>query len=399
MVHRVCILGYGTRLGRLLCDSVPFRSINDPVKLRRVLEATLLIEGDLELPALLRHVVDEARSMTGARYGALGVLDDDHTALAEFVTAGLEEEQEDLIGARPTGKGILGMLIADPRPLRFGHLSEQPESYGFPPNHPPMTSFLGVPIKIKDEVYGNLYLTDKIGWTEFTDDDVSLVEALALAAGVAIENARLHRRVQVVAVYEDRDRLARDLHDTVIQRLFGVGLTLQSMAARTSAPLAQGLGAAVAEIDQVIHQVRSTIYELGMGGDSRGIRDEIVALIRELDLVVGFEVQVSFDGPVDAALSDQVAEHLLATVRESITNVGRHAHATRASVSVEVRNDQCRLTVVDNGVGVDASRSSVGGGLGLTNLRRRAEKLNGTFAIEQTDGGGTSLIWQVPLRS
>ena len=377
---------------------MPFRSINDPVKLRRVLEATLLIEGDLELPALLGHVVDEARSMTGARYGALGVLNEEHTELAEFVTAGLDDEEEDLIGARPTGKGILGLLIADPRPLRFGHLSEQAESYGFPPNHPPMTSFLGVPIKIKDEVYGNLYLTDKVGWSEFTDDDVSLVEALALAAGVAIENARLHRQVQVVAVYEDRDRLARDLHDTVIQRLFGVGLTLQSMAARASAELAQGLGAAVAEIDQVIHQVRSTIYELGMGGESRGIRDEIVALIHELDLIVGFDVQVSFDGPVDSALSDQVAEHLLATIRESITNVGRHAQATRASVSLEVENDQCRLTVVDNGVGVDASRSNTGGGLGLNNLRRRAEKLNGTLAMEQTDGGGTSLIWQVPLR-
>ncbi len=124
-----------------------------------------------------------------------------------------------------------GMLITDPRPLRVARLSSHPESFGFPPNHPPMTSFLGVPIKVRDAVYGNLYLTDKIGWSEFTGDDEALIGALAVAAGIAIENARLHTRVQEVAIYEERDRLARDLHDTVIQRLFAIGLSLQSMAA------------------------------------------------------------------------------------------------------------------------------------------------------------------------
>lgn len=375
---------------------MPYRSIDDPTKLRRVLEATLLIEGDLELPALLRHVVDEARSMTGARYGALGVLTNDGTALAEFITVGLEPDQEKLIGPRPTGKGVLGLLIADPRPLRLGHLGDHAESYGFPANHPPMTSFLGVPIKVRDEVYGNLYLTDKVGWSEFALDDVALVEALALAAGIAIENARLHQQVQVAAVHEDRDRLARDLHDTVIQRLFGVGLNLQSMAGRASDDTAKRLGAAVAEIDQVIHQVRSTIYELGMTGQSRGIRDNVITLVRELDTIVGFEVQVSLEGPVDASISDQVAEHLLATVRESVTNIGRHANATQALVHLVVEGDQCRLTISDNGVGIGSSEP--GGGLGLTNLRRRAEKLNGTFSIEEAENGGTSLVWQVPVR-
>jgi signal transduction histidine kinase len=379
----------------LFCLIVPFRSIDDPTKLRRVLEATLLIEADLELPALLRHVVEEARSMIGARYGALGVLNDDGTALTEFITVGLDPEQEKLIGPRPTGRGVLGLLIADPRPLRLGHLSDHAESYGFPANHPPMTSFLGVPIKVRDEVYGNLYLTDKVGWSEFTLDDVALVEALGLAAGIAIENTRLHQQVRVAAVYEDRDRMARDLHDTVIQRLFGVGLTLQSMAARGSGDMAKGLEAAVAEIDHVIQQVRSTIYELGMNGENRGIRDSVITLVRELDTVVGFEVQVSLDGPVDASISDQVAEHLLATIRESVTNIGRHAKATEASVNLAVEGDQCRLTISDNGTGFDPSKPG-DGGLGLTNLRRRAEKLNGTFAIEEAEGGGTSLVWQVP---
>ena len=375
---------------------MPFRSIEDPSKLRRVLEAVLLIEGDLEVEALLRHVIDEARSMTGARYAALGVLNDDRTALSEFITLGLDAEQEDQIGARPTGEGVLGLLIADPKPLRLSHLGDHSKSFGFPPNHPPMTSFLGVPIKVRNEVYGNLYLTDKIGWSEFTRDDLALVEALALAAGIAIENTSLHQQVQVAAVFEDRDRLARDLHDTVIQRLFGVGLTLQSMAVRASTDVVEGLDAAVAEIDHVIHQVRSTIYELGMNDQSRGIRDDVIVLVRDLSSVVGFEVHVSFEGPVDTSISDRVSEHLLAAIRESVTNIGRHANATRASVQIVVEDGQCRLTIADNGIGIPASRAE-GGGLGLPNLRRRAEKLDGSFAIHETDGGGTTLLWQVPI--
>ena len=200
------------------------------------------------------------------RYGAIGVLNDDRTALVEFITVGLEPEEERRIGTRPMGKGVLGVLITDPRPLRLASVSSHPDSYGFPPNHPPMTSFLGLPIKIRDEVYGNLYLTDKVGWSEFTSDDEALAEALALAAGTAVENARLHKKVQEVAVYEDRDRLARDLHDTVIQRLFAVGLSLQSMAAAAaSSGLTERLNAAVTDLDDTIRQVRSTIYEIGIG--------------------------------------------------------------------------------------------------------------------------------------
>ena len=168
--------------------------------------------------------------MTGARYGAIGVLNDERTALAEFITVGLDPEQEERIGPRPKGLGVLGLLIADPHPLRLADIGAHPESFGFPLNHPPMTSFLGVPIKVRDEVDGNLYLTDKVGWTEFTAQDEALVGALALGAGIAIENTRLHQRVQKVAVYDDRDRLARDLHDNVIQRLFAAGLSLQAMA-------------------------------------------------------------------------------------------------------------------------------------------------------------------------
>lgn len=181
--------------------------VKESDRVQQIFDAILLVEENLELPALLRHVVQEASSMTGARYGALGVLNDDQTGLAEFVTVGLEAEQVSNMGPPPTGKGVLGVLITDPRPLCLADIGDHPDAFGFPVNHPPMTTFLGVPIKVRGEVYGDLYLTDKIGCAEFTEDDVAVVETLALAAGVAIENGRLQKKVQLTAVNEDRSQL------------------------------------------------------------------------------------------------------------------------------------------------------------------------------------------------
>jgi signal transduction histidine kinase len=373
---------------------VPYHSIEDPAKLRRVLEATLLLEKDVELPALLRHIIDEARSMTGARYGALGVLNDDRTALAEFLTVGLEKDEEERIGPRPTGQGVLGLLIVDPKPLRLADLGSHPDSYGFPPNHPPMTSFLGVSIKVRDAVYGNLYLTDKIGWSEFTHDDQALVEVLAIGAGLAIENARLHQLAAGAAVHEDRARLARDLHDTVIQRLFAVGLSLQSIAGAAAATgLTERLDMAISDIDDTIRQVRASIFELG--STQPGVRASILSLIRELKAVLGFEVQVSFDGPVDSTICEETAEHLLATVREAVTNIARHAGASEAKVILSVADGLCRLQVIDDGSGIDEHETRQDG-LGLVNLRSRAEELHGRFVIEPRKTGGTTIIWEVP---
>jgi signal transduction histidine kinase len=378
-------------------DQAPYRSIEDPSKLRRILEATMLLEANLDLPTLLHHIVEEARSMTNARYGALGVLDEEGTGLAQFITVGLPLEEVERIGAQPIGKGVLGLLIVDPKPIRLTDLSSHPESFGFPANHPRMESFLGVPIRVRGSSYGNLYLTEKMGWSEFTRDDEALVAALSIAAGFAIENARLHQRAQEVAVYEERDRLARDLHDTVIQRLFAVGLSLQSMASTPSAErIVDGLGGAIRDIDDTIRQVRTTIFGLGSAGFGRGIRAAVLSLVRELTPVVGSNVEVSFHGPVDSAIPDRVAEHLLATVREALTNIGRHAEATEARLDLTVEKGVCSLEVVDNGRGI-GDQPSGEGGLGLVNLRSRAEKLHGSFTVESPAGGGTSLTWQVPV--
>lgn len=375
----------------------PVHAIEDPTTLHRLLDATLLLDANLDLPVLLRHVAQEACSMTGARYGALGVLNDDCTALAEFITAGLEPEAEERIGSSPTGRGVLGVLISDPAPLRLAHLGDHAESVGFPPNHPPMTSFLGVPIKVHDRVYGNLYLTDKAGGSEFTNDDEALVTALAFAAGIAIENAQFHQRAQEVALFDERDRVASDLHDTVIQRMFRAGLDLQGIAGMiTPGPAVGRLQAVVDDIDETIRELRSTIFTLAFVGKGREIRARVLSLLAELRVVVGFEIRATFVGPVDSRVSDPLAEHLLAVVREAVTNIGRHAQATQASIRLSADDGHCRLRVVDNGQGLGSDQNGAGG-MGLVNLRHRAEKLQGEFAVERPISGGTVLTWQVPL--
>lgn len=174
--------------------------------MRRILEATRLVEGNFDLRDLLHHVIAEACSMTGARFGAVGVLDDTGDGLAEFITVGLTPEEEERIGARPEGRGLLGVLIHAPGPLLVDELGRHPDSSGFPDGHPPMTSLLGVPLKVAGEVYGNLYLTDKWGGSPFTRDDRDLVEALALAAGIGIENVRLHAAMRLVTELQNDSR-------------------------------------------------------------------------------------------------------------------------------------------------------------------------------------------------
>jgi signal transduction histidine kinase len=377
---------------------VPYRSIDDPVKLRRVLEATLLLEADLDLSDALRHVLDEARAMTNARFGAIGVLDEQGTALSEFLTAGLDDDTEHQIGARPKGKGVLGTLISHPQPIRIASIDTHSDSYGFPPHHPPMKSFLGVPIRVRDAVFGNLYLTDKIGWSEFTEDDEALVGALAVAAGIAIENARLHEQVGRAAVFDDRDRLARELHDSIIQRLFGVGLTLQGVASSGISPSKERrITSAIADIDETIRQIRTTIYGLSLIDEGDTARAHILSLVDELRDTVSCPLVLTFVGTVDALIGRPILDQLLPTLREAVTNIERHAEASRATIQVSAEDGWCRLEITDDGVGFTPSRRS--DGFGLTNMRRRADKLHGTFTVEPREDGGTVLTWSVPLSS
>ncbi len=185
----------GLRLDELLDEMrdrlAEIRSTRD--KMQSLLDAVLAVGAGLELDSTLQRIVQAAVELVGARYGALGVLGSRHN-LSQFVYVGIDPETRSHMGHLPEGKGLLGLLIKDPRAIRLHDISEHAASVGFPPNHPPMHSFLGAPVRVRDEVFGNLYMTEKIVGGDFTADDEVVLEALAAAAGVAVENARLFER-------------------------------------------------------------------------------------------------------------------------------------------------------------------------------------------------------------
>jgi signal transduction histidine kinase len=372
----------------------PFDRIDDPAKLRRLVQAILILDAELNLPVVLRRISEEARDLVDAQFGALGVLTEDGRALEQFLTVGLSQEEERAIGARPTGRGVLGTLIAEDKPLRLADLARSPESFGFPPHHPPMTSFLGVPVRVHGEVYGILYLTNKKTASEFSEDDEELVNALAMAAGIAIENARLHGIVRDRALTEDRDRIARDLHDSVIQRLFAIGLSLQGTARLVERPEAvMRIGEAIDKLDETIRQLRKAIFDIELTINKEGLHPKVLDLVHELRPVLGLLPQVSFSGPVDTAVSDSLTEEVLAVLREALTNVGKHARASQVVITIAA-GEELRLVVADDGVGIGDAKSA---GLGLKNLRQRAERLGGSVELGTSREGGTRVTWHVPL--
>ncbi|HKA93500.1 MAG TPA: GAF domain-containing protein [Acidimicrobiia bacterium] len=369
---------------------MPFSKINPHIQ--ELLDAITSIGTDLSLPIVLRRIVESACSLVAANYGALGVIGEDQH-LSEFITVGIGPEQYDAIGHLPEGHGILGLLIVDPRPLRLRNLGAHEQSYGFPPNHPDMRSFLGVPILVRGSVFGNLYLCDKRGADEFSDEDERLARALAAAAGVAIANARLMGRIEEVAVLEDRERIARDLHDKVIQRLFAAGMTLQTMVPIPGREEASDrINLVVDDLDVTIREIRSTIFALQTPAQ-RGLRVSIFAMVDGARELLGFSPELHIDGPLDTLVSDATAEHLLAVLQEALSNVAQHAGASQVSVTVEAGPDLL-VRVVDNGKGLPSIPSD---GRGLPNLRHRAATMGGDFTAERLDTGGTVVEWRVPV--
>ncbi|HKE54295.1 MAG TPA: GAF domain-containing sensor histidine kinase [Actinomycetota bacterium] len=368
----------------------------------RLIRAGLVLASDLSLETVLQRIVDEAVDLTDATYGALGVLGADGR-IAEFVTTGITAEQRAAIGDPPTGHGILGLLIRDPRPVRIPNLADHEFSYGFPPNHPHMTSFLGAPVTSRGRVFGNLYLTNKKGAAEFDQRDEDALVVLAAQAGIAVENARLYaearslrEEVRRLAVLEDRERIAKDLHDGVIQSLFAVGMGLQGTSMASGDPLvAERIDAAVEEIDRVIRDLRNYIFGLRPGALADRALD---AALREL--VAEFEqrsevVTVAEIDPAVAAGLSSVAAEVLQLAREALSNVGRHSGAATCRLSLTRTEDRAVLEIDDDGVGFDAS--SVPRGDGLTNLEQRAQSAGGRTLIESAPGRGTTVRVELPL--
>jgi len=357
--------------------------------------ATRGIAGLLDVDAVLELIVERVRDLVRARYAALGIVDS-FGAIERFVTIGINPEERERIGDPPRGHGLLGLIIREGRTFRLPEIADHPASSGFPPNHPPMHSFLGVPVVVKGSSVGNLYLTEKVGAVEFSEDDQALVEMFALHAGIAIENARLHEQVQRLAIVEERERIAKDLHDGIIQSIYAVGLSLEDLPELMDDDPAE----ARARIDRAIDALHVTIRDIRnfiMGLrpellDQRDLVGSLQALAEAVRLNSLVEVESAIDTTAAAALPDHARAPVFHIAQEALSNVARHSRATRASIVLRRDPGSVRLEISDNGVGFDPGQERSPTHQGLANMAGRAARHGAQLSIESSTGVGTRII-------
>jgi len=343
---------------------------------------------------VLQVIVNQVRPLVGARYAALGIVDADGV-MERFITSGMDAATRSRIGPLPRGHGLLGLIVRENRSFRIPDLAVDPRRYGFPPHHPPMHSFLGVPVTVKGRSVGNLYLTNKTGAHEFSEEDRAIVESFAVHAGIAIENARLHEQVQRLAIVDERERISKDLHDGIIQNLYAVGLSLEDVPelVRTEPDeVERRVERAIDSLHLTIRDIRNFIF---------GLRPELlsgatlitglVAIVEEArhNSMIDIELHV---GDMETEPDEHTTAHLLGIVNESLSNVARHSGATSATVFVECSPPAgLRLIVSDNGRGFDPTTAVSLGHQGLVNMRSRVASVGATLEIV-SDASGTRIV-------
>lgn len=369
-------------------------------------EATRAIAGELHLDRVLQLIVDRLRVLIGAQYAAIGIANA-RGRIETFITAGITPEERARIGPPPEGHGMLGVIIRERRPLRVDDIAAHPQRHGFPPHHPPMTSLLGVPIVVEGRAVGNLYLTNKHGDHSFTEDDQALVEMFAVRAGIAIENARLHEQVGRLAIVDERERIGRDLHDGIIQSIYGVSLSLEDVPELmhdAPAEAEQRVDRAIDALHQVIGDIREYILDLrpGLGRDDDAVA-AIARLAEELRLSAVIDVDATLEPGAEAlrGLPPHVGADLVAIAREALSNVARHSRATRASISLRILDERLVLEITDNGRGFGdlgpRGGEDPGRHQGLRNIRERAIGIGGAVRVESEPSEGTRIIVTLPV--
>lgn len=373
-------------------------------------QAALALTTEIDLQLVLQKVVDLSRELLHAKYGALGVADLETNRIRQFITAGIGEEERLRIGPPPQGHGLLGVLNPGGQALIVNDIHKDPRSIGFPPNHPPMKSLLGVPIKSKGEIFGNLYVADRYralpdGGDEllnFDMDDCHLLEKFATQAAIAIENAQLYRQTQDLAVVRERERFGMALHDGIMQQVYATGLSLQE--AQRQLPADEGAGTRVGEaiesLGQVMRDLRNYILGLRTGRyQGQDLASSLAQMTRELR--ANTLMNVNFNAPSKATalgLNESQTDELVLVVQEALANVRKHAYARNVDVELEREGDHVKLAIVDDGLGFDLNEARGGQGNGLRNVRERAQTLGAEIEIVSQKGKGTRLLLAVPVK-
>jgi signal transduction histidine kinase len=363
-------------------------------------EAALGIHGDLALETVLQRVVDRARNLVDAQYGAISVIDDQHR-IQSFVTSGISAETRARIGPPPVGHGILGVVLNEGQRLRMADIGKDPRSVGFPPNHPPMRSLLAVPVVCKSPFKGNLYLAEKAEGAGFTAEDEESLVRFATTAAMAIDNAHLHLRLNDLAVTEERLRIAHEMHDGLAQVLAYVNTKAQAVKAFLGSGRAEEatrqLDQLAAAAREVYADVRESIIGLRSAAvPGRTVADLLQDYVDTWQIHTGVECRLAIDGA--PRLTPNAQLQLLRIVQESLANVRKHANATRVSLSLAQEGSALRVTVEDDGTGFkpgELGRAELPR-FGLSTMRERAETLGGTFTLDSTPGSGTRVTVELP---
>lgn len=362
-------------------------------------DAVLAVTAERSVEGLLARIVEVARQLAGARYAAVG-LPDGEGNFAQFITAGMAEAQVAAMGPLPRTHGLLGAMLESDASLRTPDIRRHPRFRGWWPSaHPSMGSFLGVPIVAHDGIAGAFYLTDKEGADQFSAQDQRLIEMLAAHAAIAIENTRLYERSRELSAIEERNRLARDLHDSVVQKLFGIALAAQSASTLLDRSPAQARGQVerLQELAQdAIGELRSLVFQLRPAAiESDGLAAALGKHVEMLRRVHRRRIELEAEG--SARVRPGVDEEVFKIAQEALQNALRHAAAATVEVRLREDDDGVALVVGDDGIGFDpgeaASRSR---SLGLTSMEERAQALSGTLSIRSAPGRGTTISLRVP---
>lgn len=368
-------------------------------RLRVLNELGVDLAAEHSLDVLLQKVVNSSRELVAARYGALAVLEDDG-GIGRFLTSGLSSDEVARIGPPPTGRGLLGFLLEERRPLRLPDVTTHPSSAGFPPHHPPMKSFLGVPIVSKGEVIGSLYLTDKEGGQEFNQADQDAAAMLAAKAAVAIENARLYEQLQGLTRLQERERIAMDLHDGVIQSIYAVGLNLEGCfdpMGGGSPEAKRRLAEAIDALNDVIKDIRNYIFDLRPGRHgAKALRQVLEDAVEELRVNALIEAELVTEELEEEPTREEISQ-LSHIAREATANIIKHAKARCVTIRLSSRDGQLALSIKDDGVGFVLGQDATKAGQGLRNMAQRATEMGGSLSVRGAPGIGTEVVVTLPL--
>ncbi|HEY4824599.1 MAG TPA: GAF domain-containing sensor histidine kinase [Solirubrobacteraceae bacterium] len=369
--------------------------------LKAVSDAVLAVASELSVDDVLQRLVDTARELASARYAALGI-PDGSGGFRRFLVAGMSDELIEAMGPLPRTHGMLGAMLETSGAYRTQDIHDDPRFRGWwPRRHPDMRSFLGVPIRARDEVIGAFYLTEKEGADAFDELDQELIELLAAHAAIAITNARLYERSRELSILSERNRLALELHDVVSQKLFSLNLSADAAATlldRDADAARAQLGRVRELAREALAELRSLILglrpaDLDQDGLAGALGKEVAMLARVHGIDIELEVECT-DRPIEDGEREL---EVLRIAHEALHNAVRHAAARHVVVHLDGRGPVLKVEVVDDGEGFDPDDPDLRSHhLGLTSMEERTRELGGTLELQSTLGQGTRVSLEVP---